>query len=271
MLASLYREHQQRRGLRPRTIDKNTKAVAQYLDFAAPDDDLSHTTADTIEAFLATRAVGARTRYWWLSCLHTFYRWAIRHGHATSDPTELIDRPRVRQNLPRPIATADLAFALQGAEPTTAAMMSLMAFAGLRCMEVAGLDRADVLDTHEHPMLVVADGKGGKQRAVPLHEHTLASLRCLPLPRSGRVFDMPPWKVSQVVNRYMHGLGIDATAHCLRHWYATECYRTSHDLRLVQELLGHSSPTTTAVYTKLDMTAALPVVAKLAVGLSSRA
>lgn len=47
---------------------------------------------------------------------------------------------------------------------------------------------------------------------------------------------------------YLHGVGIEATMHQLRHWFATKTYRASKDIRVVQELLGHSSPTVTAVY-----------------------
>lgn len=257
-----YRDHQVRRGLSPRTIGKTTRCLRQFADFVAPVS-LDAVTPDDVEAFLATRNLSSRTRYWWLSTLHTFYRWAIRHGRATVDPTELIDRPKLRQNLPRPIATHDLAFALASAPPRERALLSLMAFQGLRCQEVAGVSREDILDTLSVPMLVVTKGKGGKQRAVPLHDDTISSLRCLPMPRAGLLFDIPPWKVSHQVNTYLHGIGIDATAHQLRHWYATECYRGSHDLRMVQELLGHSSPSTTAIYTKLDVSAAVPVVQAL--------
>ncbi len=264
MMVPLYGDHQRRRGLSPLTIKTTTRSIAQFLEHVAPPL-LDNVTPDDVEDFLATRSISMRGRYWWLSTLHTFYRWAIRHGHASVDPTELIDRPRLRQNLPRPIATADLAFALSSAPPLERAILSVMAFQGLRCQEVAGLERTDVLDTMEPPMLLVLKAKGGKQRAVPLHADSIASLRCLPMPRSGSLFDARPWKISQIANRFLHGLGIDDTAHSLRHWYATECYRDSHDLRMVQELLGHSSPSTTAIYTRLDMSAAAPVVQRLSV------
>jgi len=259
-----YREHQERRGLSTRTINKDGRCLRQFLD--AVGQDLDAVTPDGIDAFLDTRNLSARTRYWWLSTIHTFYRWAIRNGHAATDPTERMERPKLTQNLPRPIGTADLAFALSSAPPPERAMLSLMAFQGLRCLEVANLRREDVLDTATPPALFVAHGKGGKQRVVPLHGDTAASLRLLPMPRAGLVFGgVESWKVSQTVNRFLHGLGVDATAHQLRHWYATECYRDSHDLRMVQELLGHSSPSTTAIYTKLDMAMAAPVVARLSV------
>lgn len=261
-MVPVYGDHQRRRGLSPRTIHKTTRSIRQFLEHVAPAH-LDDVTADHVEDFLATRSISSRSRYWWLSTLHTFYRWAIRNGHATVDPTERIDRPRLRQNLPRPIATADLAFALASAAPLERAILSVMAFQGLRCQEVAGVERADVLDTVDPPMLLVLKAKGGKQRAVPLHPDTIASLRSLPMPRTGPVFDPRPWHISQTVNSFLHGLGIGDTAHTLRHWYATECYRDSHDLRLVQELLGHSSPSTTAIYTRLDMAAAVPVVNRL--------
>ena len=257
-MVPLYWEHQSRRGLTSGTVDKQTRAVRQFLAFAG--DTLDAITTDDVEAFLATRRLAPRTRYWWLSCIHTFYRWAIRYGHATVDPTERIDRPRLPRNLPRPIATVDLAFALAGAPPMVRAVLSLMAYEGLRAQEVAGIERADVLDTSDPAMLYVMRGKGGKERAVPLHPDTVTSLRVLPMPRTGLLFDPRPWKVCHTVNNYLHRLGIDATGHQLRHWYGTECYRASHDLRLVQELMGHSSPSTTAIYTLLDMSAAVPVV-----------
>lgn len=253
-----YRDHQIRRGLSPGTVAKNCRCIRQFLE--ATGTDLDAIEPADVDAFLDKRKLSPRTRYWWISAIHTFYRWAIRNGHATVDPTELIDRPRLRQNLPRPIATQDLAFALSSAPPPQRAILSLMAFQGLRAQEVAGIARGDVLDTAEPPMLYVMRGKGGKQRAVPLHPDTVMSLRALPMPRSGPLFDERPWKISHLVNDFLHSLDIDASGHQLRHWYGTETYQLCHDLRLVQELMGHSSPTTTAIYTQLDLSAAVPVV-----------
>ena len=62
---------------------------------------------------------------------------------------------------------------------------------------------------------------------------------------------------------FFHSIGIDATAHQLRHWFATSTYATSGDLLVVQNLLGHSSPTTTAVYTAWSRPAAEAAVGAL--------
>lgn len=263
-----YREHQRLRGLLPRTIEKNTRAVRQFLEYT---EGVLPTMPEDVEAFLGTRSVEARTRYWWISCLHTFYRWAVRYGHATSDPTVHIDRPKLRPLLPRPIATADLAMAFEMADTQLRAMLSLMAFEGLRCQEVAGMQRAEVLDSLADPVLIVVQGKGAKQRVVPLHDDTLLALRALPMPARGYIFrradgrPLPPWMVSHLVRNFLHSIGVEASAHQLRHWYGTECYRLSRDLRMVQELLGHASPTTTAGYTKLDPADAVPIVRRLTV------
>ena len=67
-------------------------------------------------------------------------------------------------------------------------MLSLAAYAGLRCQEIAGLDREDVLEAKG--LLRVVKGKGGVERIVPLHPEALAALRCLPMPRSGALFSV---------------------------------------------------------------------------------
>jgi integrase/recombinase XerC len=72
---------------------------------------------------------------------------------------------------------------------------------------------------------------------------------------------MTPVQVSHAIRSHLHSCGVIASAHQLRHWFATSVYETSgHDLRMVQELLGHSSPTTTAIYTRWSRTQAGPAV-----------
>lgn len=74
------------------------------------------------------------------------------------------------------------------------------------------------------------------------------------MPKNGALFIRPrggrhlPYTVGIAISRYLKELGIDATAHQLRHWFATEVYAHGHDIRVTQELLGHSDPSTTAGY-----------------------
>ena len=125
-------------------------------------------------------------------------------------------------------------------------MLSLAAFGGLRVAEIAGLDRDDIIEAKG--LVRVRHGKGDKERIVPLHPDVLTALRVLPMPRCGPIFvrphggKFPPNRLGVVVARYLRDLSIDATAHQLRHWFATSVYAATHDIRVTQEFLGRSRP-----------------------------
>ena len=149
-------------------------------------------------------------------------------------------------------------------------MLALAAFCGLRCCEISALDGGDVHDRRT-PGLLVVHGKGSKIRVVPLHHLAGELLRGHGIPAAGPVFGrasgvrVPAGEVSKLLRAHLEACGLGATAHQLRHWYATETYeRSGGDLRMVQELLGHSSPATTAVYTAWSQAKAADVVATLA-------
>lgn len=87
----------------------------------------------------------------------------------------------------------------------------------------------------------------------------------------GWLFTMPsgapmaPWNVSCAVNTLMADMQIEATCHCLRHWYGTKVYRASKDLRVTQALMGHASPNTTVGYVAFSAQDAREAVALIAV------
>lgn len=214
---------------------------------------LETVTEDDVQQFLDMRRVGARTRYTWVSAIHCFYQWGVRHGGMDTDPTTDIVRPKLRKTLPRPISDDDLAFVLSVAPAEIRTWLTLAAYAGLRCAEIAGLQRDDVIGDAGLLRIV---GKGGKERLVPMHPMVVDALADWPAPRSGgHLFRRPqggPWPPALLSRRgsvFMHDVGVNATMHQLRHWFGTRTYQASKDLRVVQELLGHSSPTTTAIYT----------------------
>lgn len=185
------------------------------------------------------------------------------------DPTMRIPRPKVSRLLPRPIEQQDLDVALQAADLRMRAWLTLAAYAGLRAQEIAWLRRQDLLDRRHPPVILVVNGKGDKERVVPLNPQCLAALRAFGLPRSGWLWPgqrgpLQPATVTKYASRFLHGLGIDATIHCLRHYFGSEVYqRSGKDLRLTQELLGHSSPSTTAIYTRWDQRLGFKVVGEL--------
>ena len=254
-LLTLYRRDQQSRNLRPKTlavIHRGLRAFAGEMP-----DGLEAVTQDDVKAFLDRRRhISAKHRYWWLSTLHCFYAWGIRDGYFWADPTLSITRPRLHRSLPRPIPLDELVSALAEADNVMESWLLLGAYQGLRSQEIAGLSREDVLDTEG--LLRVVHGKGGKERMIPLHPDVLVALRRLPMPPQGALFRrkdgvrMDADYVSHKITQYLHGCGSQSSAHALRHWFATQLYRGSHDLRLTQEMLGHQSPTTTAIYTAFD-------------------
>jgi integrase len=127
------------------------------------------------------------------------------------------------------------------AEPQMRCMILLGALQGLRCQEIAGLDRQDVMEADM--LLQITQGKGGHERTMLLHRTVLAALQAMPMPPGGTLFRRADGgrylatNVSHDVNIYLHRLGIESTAHQLRHHFATNVYRLSQDLRLTQELL----------------------------------
>lgn len=262
-------EEQHRNGLLPTTIRRRTGQIRYFRRYL--DRDLFTATRSDVIGWLDSTPKSAKTRTGLLSTLGCFYRWAITEGMTDSDPTDRIVRPRVRRYLPRPMPGNDLEIALAAATPVMRAWLLLGCLTGLRCMEIANLDRQDVLDTQE-PAALIVRGKGEKERIVPLHPIVLLALqeagsaRSGPLFRSYRKRDNGRYTasyVSQTINAHLHGLGIAATAHSLRHRFATDIYRVSRDLRMTQELLGHASVATTAVYAAWSPKESAQVVAKL--------
>lgn len=185
-----------------------------------------------------------------------FYAWMAKFRHAPN-AAELLERPRVPRRMPRPIDDQSLAEALRLAEGRTQAMLALMAFCGARCCEVAVAERPHLRDRDMTPTITLY-GKGGKQRVVRVPNDLGATVDRIGVPVRGRmvrtVSDGPLTanRVSQIVNSYLHSIGVVDTAHTIRHWYGTNIYRITRDLRLVQEMMGHESPATTAIYTAYD-------------------
>ena len=127
-----------------------------------------------------------------------------------------------------------------------------------------------MLDHIDSPALLVR-GKGGKERLVPLAPRVRDALRRYGLPDTGPVFHRAdgqpgpnrPNLITVLSAEHLHSLGIPASLHQLRHRFATRLYQQTLDLRMVQELLGHSSPTTTALYAAWSQDRAAAAVAAL--------
>lgn len=230
---------------------------------------LTQATPEMIEGWLDSLRISSVSRHHYRADVAAFFAWATKHGHVDVDPTLLVERPRLPRPLPHPITTADLIEADRKADPRMRAILRLAAYAGLRCHEIAQLDVLDCDFHNEHVM--VRNGKGGKDRIVPMHPKVREGLHTYGMPRAGWVFPnryghaYAPGSISAMAVRYLqHDLGTGWSLHDLRHWFATEVYRASgNDVRSVQELLGHASVQTTQVYTQWDRAAARRAVMSL--------
>ncbi|MDQ3403550.1 MAG: tyrosine-type recombinase/integrase [Actinomycetota bacterium] len=258
------------RNLRPGTIDQRRRALRRLARHLG-DRDLLTASTDDLVAFL-DRPLQPEARATEISHLRGFYRWAIFDGLVRLDPTMRLVRPRLPRRLPRPMPDGDLAMALELAPERVGPILHLAAYAGLRACEISGLRGDHVLLDQDPPLLLVAEGKGGGMSSVPLAPVLVDLL--VTMPRRGWLFPRfdsqpgptPPHRISQLANRYLHGIGVDHSLHTCRHWFGSHAYRTTgRDLRATQELLRHRSPISTAIYTFVDpgplvhAVAALPI------------
>ena len=209
-----------------------------------------------------------------VGAIHTFYRWAAARGVLERDPAALLGRPKVANRLPgvlRPREAAELVEtpdAPDDASPLERAVvlrdraiLELMYGSGLRVAEVAGLT-VDRLDLARGRVTVM--GKGSKEREVPLSDPSRDALEVYL--RHGRR-DLSDGSTSAFFNHKRRPIGTrdirrlvgrygeqtlggrHVTPHTLRHSFATHLLDGGADVRVVQELLGHASVTTTQVYT----------------------
>lgn len=253
-LIDLHVTHLDIRGLRPNTIAKRRYHLARF--HRESPNGLAAASTDDVERWLS-RPIAPKSKLLELSHLRAFYRWAITRGHLEVDPTIPVESPRVPRYLPRPIPEDALRSAVLAAYQPVRVWLVLAGWAGLRACEIAQL-RVEALHTADR-LIVIENGKGGRQDTVPMCRTVVDEIDQVRLPAYGWCWSMPsdprrhvtPSRVSKLCNDYLRALGGGATLHMLRHRFGTEVYRATKDLRVTQEVLRHSSPMTTTLYTKL--------------------
>lgn len=243
------------RGLSPVTVKDRLEILVRLAAFLAPVP-LIAATVERLTAWqmqfvhLAPASIDIYTRH-----VQAFYRWALAAGRITENPSARLTRPRVPAGRPHPTTTDDLRTLFSCTSGTLRIVFALAAFAGLRRGEICRLQRPD-LDLQLGTALI--QGKGGKERTVPLVPPLLDELRTF-VPRHGHIilYRGAPYSNPDTLSlqclRHLRSLGIDSTLHSMRHAFATNTYRATRDLLLVSELLGHASVKTTQIYAAPDM------------------
>jgi integrase/recombinase XerC/integrase/recombinase XerD len=223
-------------------------------------------------AQLAERGLAPRTTARKLAALRALFRVLVEHGMVEANPADLLASPKLPQRLPRALKPADVAALLDRIPASTPleirdrALFEVAYGCGLRAEELVDLDLTS-LDFDAEQVRV--EGKGGKTRFVPAGEHALAAVRhylergrpaldarsgepALFLSKSGRRLStsdvrrrLRTWARSAAAQGAVH-------PHALRHSFATHLLEGGADLRAIQAMLGHSSISTTQVYTRVE-------------------
>lgn len=287
-----YLEHlANERALSPNTIRAYEGDLLRFLEFLARDyfgrpvdevnpPDVEPLAVRSFLAHLSNQGVGRKSQGRALSAVRGLFRFACREGVIDANPAETIRTPKQGQPLPRhlrPGEVENLIEAAEGGDPLALrdrAILELLYAAGLRVGELVSLDWGDI-DLSGRVLRVL--GKGGKERMVPFGAPATEALR-----RWQAVWDdkaTQPWDLDQpiflnhrggrltarsvrrIVDRYVAAADIapGVHPHTLRHTFATHLLEGGADLRAIQELLGHSSLSTTQRYTHLEIERLLSV------------
>ncbi len=221
-------------------------------------------SASSYRKGLSARSIQRR-----LSASRTFFRYLIREAEVDKNPIVDVSAPKGKKRLPGNLDADRMAALLNipGKGPLVdrdRAILELLYSSGLRLSELTRLDLGDV---NMSDATVHVTGKGSKDRIIPVGRKALAALVKWQLTRldlagveetamfvSTRGTRISPRSVQARVKHWAKRQGIDANVypHLFRHSFATHLLESSHDLRGVQELLGHANISTTQVYTHLD-------------------
>lgn len=247
-----------------------------FADFTLPT--LRAWLADALRAGLARSTMARRT-----AAVRAFSTWAYERGHLDSDVAARLATPQVNRHLPDVVTPAraeqlvEAEINADAASPEAArdrAMLELLYATGMRVAELTGLDTGDIDASRR---LARVTGKGNKQRVVPFGDNAAAAIDAW-LARRGELLNngagssaaasadatealflgsrggrIDQRQVRRVVERAAQRTGdSDLSPHALRHSAATHMLEGGADLRVVQELLGHSSLQTTQIYTHVS-------------------
>jgi site-specific recombinase XerD len=259
------------RGMGEKTRRAYAVDLAQLAEWASGRDqrphDLSHRELRHFAGVVSERGAMKSTVARKLAAIRTFYRHLVERGELQANPAELVSSPKKDAYLPKvlkPGEVAELLDRIPGSTPLDArdrALLELAYAAGLRAEELVNLDTGD-LDADAEEVRV--EGKGGRTRVVPVGEHAWRALdrylargrTALNTGESEALFLSKTGKrlsTSDVRRRLrLQTRRAGVSPHTLRHSFATHLLEGGADLRTIQELLGHSSISTTQTYTRVE-------------------
>lgn len=262
---TVYVAERRKRGEITARTAANLRYALDSLDRSFGGRPLHQLTRRAIERWMETIGhLAPSTRRNHLAAARGFARWLVDQGLLDRDPTDGIARIRQPRSVPRAMPEHDVATLLRSLPDLRArAIVALMVGCGLRCVEVARLETTD-FDAETLTLRVV--GKGGHERELPVPAATAEAVESYvrsvggvysgPLIRSTRVpsHGLSAPTISTYASRWMRDAGLKVgrwdgrSAHALRHTAASDVLDRCHDLRVVQEMLGHEHLSSTSIY-----------------------
>ena len=214
-----------------------------------------------------------------LSAVRSFFRFLVKHGYMDVNPSDTVQTPKQDQSIPTYLPIDDMFRLLDSVKADTLlglrnrAMFETLYSTGIRVSELAGLD---VEDIDFHQQLIRVTGKGGHERMVPIGKKALSCIetyrkqleskgRAVPsradMLSGGALFlnkgntRLSVRSIARILEKTARecGLAIPVSPHAFRHTFATHMLDAGADLRVVQELLGHKSLSTTQKYTHVSI------------------
>jgi tyrosine recombinase XerC len=245
-----------------------------YLSMARDQLDLRRVDHLTIRSYLAhlgRRKLRRSSMARHLSALRSFFKYLMREGVVEANPARTVATPKREKQLPSVMQTAEVALLIEQADASTTlgmrdrAFLELLYASGLRISELVGID----LDDFElRAKLVKVRGKGSKERIVPFGSKAEEAVRAWLEVRGELAHDpeeqalfvnyrgqrITTRSVRRLFDGYIRKAALRAgiSPHTMRHSFATHLLNSGADLRGIQELLGHSSLSTTQKYTHLN-------------------
>lgn len=263
------------RAMSPNTVASYCSDVEKFLDSLGDRQtaDPKRIGAEDITACLGSLAGSSeRSQARCLSALRSFFGWLVLEGHVEDNPCDLVDAPKLGVYLPDVLSVKEVEDVLDSVDLSTwqgkrdKAILEILYGCGLRVSEAVGL-RISCVYLKEGFVRVI--GKGDKERLVPMGEMAASAVQAylevrpdsadkasgdlLFLNRFGK--SLSRQSVFKMIQKQIliAGLGKRSISpHTFRHSFATHLIENGADLRMVQEMLGHESITTTEIYTHVD-------------------
>ncbi len=253
---------------------RDLEHMKEWLDGRSPTG-LGISDLTEFAAFLKNKNLAATSISRHIVAIRMFYKFLQLESAIADNPAELLTTPKVWQRVPKVLSIAQVDRFLAAPQKfdqhwiRDRAILELMYATGCRVSEISNLLVANV---NLKDGYCLAEGKGSKQRMVPLGGRAIEAIELYlaeyrPLLAANRELAVSPWLILsrtgqrlrreaiwELIKRFALRAGIDSevSPHTLRHSFATHLLAGGADLRLIQEMLGHASIQTTQIYTHVE-------------------